>query len=81
MYIAIIDDDTFKVAETLTSLYSLFLTVDISANGSVSVNGKTDTISYNMDEYTPSEAKDDFFRIRAKKFLPRLTVYRLEPIN
>lgn len=81
MYIAIVDNSLFKIADTLSELYSHFLTVEISGNGTVLVNGKEDSVSYNMDEYTDAEAKESFFRDRAKKFLPSISFFRLEPIN
>lgn len=82
MYIALSNDNVISTGETLRDLFRQMLKVEINDNGSVVVNGKTDSISYNMEEFTKSESFDDFYRNRAAKLIPKsIDLYRLEPIN
>jgi hypothetical protein len=54
--------------DTLLEVASHF-EILILENGQIRFNGKIDTISYKLDEWTPEEIKKDFVKTRLAKFV------------
>ena len=60
--------------ETLLEVADYF-EILILDNGKIRFNGKIDTISYKLDEWTPEEILKDFVKTRLPKFVK---IYRSE---
>lgn len=49
--------------------------IEVSDNGVVTIDGRIDTISYKMSEFTKQEAYEDFVKTRLSHFK---TIYKAE---
>ena len=68
MYIAIKNDDIYQG----TSLYEIIeeiFDINVTDEGFVIVDGKPDSISYNVNSYNRAEMLADFMAYRAKQLL------------
>ena len=67
MYIFLKNCELIQCNELLEISY--YFNIDISDKGILTFEGKKDTVSYNMKEFTKEEAIVEFIRYRLKKFI------------
>lgn len=71
MYIAIKDDIVIGREETLVDLCKQIMRVRIDDTGRVYTENEMDSVSYDLNQWTRTEALSDFARTRMKCILPR----------